>query len=426
MEGGAQMSVEGAAASGHGAPAPITTVPRRAVMAAALLSVLLGVALWQGLAGRHSAVAPAARFHATSHLRTRASEQKKKGLSTLPATAQGPISAALGAENPAYRVTASGGALRAATPAQHFSTSFDRSGLTLSSGAAHVGLSLRAMGYGASLSALGQVAPTVRANRVFYERKDLSEWYANGPLGLEQGFTIPRAPAGHAAGALTLSMALSGNAYASLGGGGKSITLSRGGRPALRYSRVTATDARGHVLHSWLQLQKGQILVRVDAAGARYPLRIDPFVQQGEKLTGSGERGEEGNFGYSVALSSNGEYALIGGPSDNGKAGAAWVFFRESGKTTWAQQGPKLTGKEEAGAGEFGTSVSLSEKGEYALIGGAGDNEKSGAAWVFFRESGKTTWAQQAKLTAKVGEEVGTIPGNSARACRSRPRANTR
>ena len=43
----------------------------------------------------------------------------------------------LGAENPAYRVTASGGGLRAAPPAQHFSTSFDRSGLTLSSGAAH-------------------------------------------------------------------------------------------------------------------------------------------------------------------------------------------------------------------------------------------------------------------------------------------------
>ncbi len=365
--------------------------------------MLLGVALWQALAARHSSVAPAARFHATSQLRTRASAQKKKGLSTLPVAAQGPISAALGAENPAYRVSASGGALRAATPAQHFSTSFDRSGLTLTSGAAHVGLSVRAMGYGASLSALGQVAPTVRANRVFYERRDLSEWYANGPLGLEQGFTIPRAPAGHAAGALTLSMALSGNAYAALGGGGKSITLSRAGRPALRYSRVTATDARGRVLHSWLQLEKGQILVRVDAAGARYPLRIDPFVQQGEKLTGSGEKGEEGAFGYSVAVSSNGEYALVGGPSDNGKAGAAWVFLRSG--TTWTQQGPKLTGKEEAGAGEFGTSVSLSEKGEYALIGGAGDNEKTGAAWVFLRTG--TTWAQQAKLTAKVGEETG-------------------
>ena len=167
------------------------------------------------------------------------------------------------------------------------------------------------------------------------------------------------------------------------------------------------------------ELESGRILLHVDAAGARYPLRIDPFVQQGEKLTGSGERGEEGAFGYSVALSSNGEYALIGGSSDNGKVGAAWVFLRSG--TTWTQQGPKLTAKEEAGAGEFGASVSLSEKGEYALIGGPGDNEKAGAAWVFLRTG--TAWAQQASSPRKSAKRP--AQANSARACRSRQRANT-
>ena len=227
----------------------------------------------------------------------------------------------------------------------------------------------------------------------------------------------------------------------------------------LRYGGLSATDARGRVLHSWMELRSGQILLRVDAAGARYPLRIDPFVQQGEKLTGGGERGEEGAFGYSVAISAEkGEYALIGGPSDNGKVGAAWVFLRSG--TTWTQQGPKLTGKEEAGAGEFGESVALSEKGEYgagrrpgrqqrsrrgvglhcararpgpsrvrrspakkrsgkgefgwsvalaakegkyALIGGPNNKEAEGAAWVFPRSG--TTWAYQATLTGK--EESG-------------------
>ena len=131
------------------------------------------------------------------------------------------------------------------------------------------------------------------------------------------------------------------------------------------------------------------------------------WTQQGEKLTGKeeiheGESSGKGAFGFSVALSANGEYALIGGPSDSGKIGAAWVFLRSG--TTWAQQGPKLTGKEEAGAGEFGYSVALSEKGEYALIGGPGDNEYAGAAWVFNRSG--TTWTQQgAKLTGK--EESG-------------------
>ena len=258
------------------------------------------------------------------------------------------------------------------------------------------------MGFGASLRALGAVAPRVNANRVSYARAGLSEWYANGPLGLEQGFTIPRAPAAHPAGALTLSMGLSGNARASLASGGQGITFRRMGRPVLHYSGLIATDARGRALHSWLELHAGRILIRVDAAGARYPLRIDPFIQQGEKLTGGGERGEEGAFGYSVALSPGGEYALIGGPGDSAKVGAAWVFLRSG--TNWTQQGKKLTGKEEAGPGEFGESVAISASGEYALIGAPGDNNRVGAAWVFLRSG--TTWTQQGgKLTG--GEETG-------------------
>ena len=121
MEGGAQVSVEGTAASTR-ALAARATVPLRAVVATVLLSVLLAVGLWQGLAPSSSSVAPAARYRASSHVRSHASAQGKKGLASLPAAAQGPISEALGADNPAYRVSGSGGGLRAATPAQHFST----------------------------------------------------------------------------------------------------------------------------------------------------------------------------------------------------------------------------------------------------------------------------------------------------------------
>ena len=380
-------------------------VPWRALVAAALLSLLLGAALYEGLAGERSSVG-AAHLRASSRLRPGASSQKK-GLSSLPLAAQGPVSEALGADNPAYRVTASKGGFAAASPAQHLNASFDRSGVSRQLGRDARGVEPARRGLRHLAERAWRGRPAREGQSCLYARAGLSEWYVNGPLGLEQGFTIPRAPSAHPAGALTLSMTLSGNAHASLGSGGQSITFSRTGRPVLRYSGLSATDARGHALHSWLELHAGRILLRVDASGARYPLRIDPIVQQGGKLTGSGERGEEGDFGYSVALNATGEYALIGGPADNGGIGAAWVFVRESGKTEWKQQGAKLTGKEEAGAGEFGTSVALSEKGEYALIGGSGDNNGMGAAWVFLRESGKTTWAQQAKLTAKSGEEIG-------------------
>src|SRR5262249_58693821 len=127
-----------------------------------------------------------------------------------------------------------------------------------------------------------------------------------------------------------------------------------------------------------VELRPHHILLRVRAQGARYPLRIDPFVQQGAKLTGKEESGK-GQFGDSVALSADGNTALIGGYGDNGAAGAAWVFTRSG--TSWSQQGAKLTGAGETSqgepGGEFGASVALSADGNTALIGGPYDNPPS-------------------------------------------------
>jgi hypothetical protein len=315
------------------------------------------------------------------------------------------VSAALGSDGQAYRVSGWGAGLRAWSPAQELSTSFTRSGVSVRSGTTHVGFSLLGVGYGSMLAPVGQVAPSAHANRVVYRRSGLSEWYANGPLGLEQGFTIPRAPGGYPTGPLTLSIALSGNARASLANGGQGITLDRAGKTVLRYTGLTATDAREHLLRSWLQLDGRRLILRVDAHRARYPLRIDPFIQQSEKLTGSEEIGE-GGFGDSVALSGDGNTALIGGAGDNGGVGAAWVFTRSG--STWTQQGSKLTGSGEVSTpgypGGFGWSVALSGNGNTALIGGVNDNGGVGAAWVFTRSG--STWTQQgSKLTGS--EESG-------------------
>jgi hypothetical protein len=134
------------------------------------------------------------------------------------------------------------------------------------------------------------------------------------------------------------------------------------------------------------------------------------WSQQGEKLTGgeelpsaTNEYGQKigGSFGDSVALSENGDTALIGGASDHEGRGAAWVFTRSG--SAWSQQGSKLTPSDESGAGGFGacersTCVSLSGDGDTALIGASKDDEEAGAAWVFTRS--ESTWTQQgSKLT---------------------------
>jgi hypothetical protein len=366
--------------------------PRR-VAVLALLSLLVGATLYEGSAGERSSVAPTVRPRISLH----------DGPASLPVAAQGTISATLGAEDPAYRVHPSGGGLRAQNTAQRLSLRFGSSRVQIASGTVHMDLSLRAAGYGTSLGSLAAGNRRVRANRVTYTHRELSEWYSNGPLGLEQGFTIPRAFSGHPTRPLTLSMALSGDVRASLGAGGQVLTLGHSGDDRLRYGGLIATDARGHPLPSWLELHGRRVLLRVDARGARYPVRVDPFVQQGEKLTGAGNIGQA-LFGLSVALSADGNTALIGGHRDNERVGAAWVFTRSG--STWTQQGKKLTGGGEIAAGLFGDSVALSADGDTALVGGSADDHGVGAAWVFRRAG--STWTQQGeKLTG--GGEVGPL-----------------
>ena len=61
----------------------------------------------------------------------------------------------------------------------------------------------------------------------------------------------------------------------------------------------------------------------------------------GRKLVGADAVG--GAFqGYSVAVSANGDTAIVGGYGDNATAGAAWAFTRSAG--VWSQQGTKLVG----------------------------------------------------------------------------------
>ncbi len=228
----------------------------------------------------------------------------RHGLTSLPLAAQGPVSAALGSERPAYGVTG----LAAVNPAQRLRAGFSRDGVTVASGRARLGMRLSAYGYASTLEPVGPAPPRAAGNRVSYAHGALTEWYANGPLGIEQGFDVAARPAA-AAGPLTLSLALSGNLSARLRDGSVLLT---GRGTTLRYGNLHVTDARGRVLRSWLQPVNGRVLIRVADRGATYPLRIDPLIQQGEKLTGTGGTGT-GRFGYSVALSADGDTALIGG-----------------------------------------------------------------------------------------------------------------
>jgi hypothetical protein len=120
------------------------------------------------------------------------------------------------------------------------------------------------------------------------------------------------------------------------------------------------------------------------------------FSQQGNKLMGTGATGSASQ-GSAVAISSDGNTAIVGGCYDNASVGAVWAFTRSGG--VWSQQGSKLVGTDAVGGSMQGISVAISGDGNTAIVGGMSDNSNTGAAWVFTRSGG--VWAQQGgKLVA--------------------------
>ena len=137
---------------------------------------------------------------------------------------------------------------------------------------------------------------------------------------------------------------------------------------------------------------------RARALAQRAQPRPYPLLQQGPKLTAPDEPGEA-LFGASVALSADGDTALVGAPLAGGGAGAAYLYTRSG--SSWTQQA-KLTATGEQGAGELGSSVALSGDGHTALLGAPLASGGAGAAYLFARSG--PGWTQQATLTA-TGEQ---------------------
>ena len=120
------------------------------------------------------------------------------------------------------------------------------------------------------------------------------------------------------------------------------------------------------------------------------------WTQQGPKLVAAGVTGGFARQGWSVALSGDGNTAVVGGPQDDFQRGAAWVWTRNGG--VWSHA-PKLVGSEGIGLPERGSSVAVSADGTTVLVGGPSDSRGTGAAWVWVK--GASAWIQQGrKLTA--------------------------
>jgi hypothetical protein len=315
--------------------------------------------------------------------RLSASAQVSRPLVGVPLQLQSQASASIGAGSRAYRITETRDGARAVNPGQHLRAQFSTFGARISSGRLSFAIRPTAIGSGAVVRRLAPVRPHVRANRISYSYPGVEAWYVNGPAGIEQGFDIPRPLTERAAGPLTLALKLGGARELSLAPGGRSLAIRGVGGPTLHYAGLRASDARGRVLRSWMALEGSHLLLRVDARGAAYPLRVDPLLAQAR---GSGFGGI---FGYSVALSSDGNTALIGAPDGSSGRGDAYVATRSDG--SWSVQATLEPPLEYAGP-HFGEGLALSGDGNTALIGQPGVFGGAGLVWVFTRSG--STWTR--------------------------------
>jgi len=139
------------------------------------------------------------------------------------------------------------------------------------------------------------------------------------------------------------------------------------------------------------------------------------------------EEGPSGHLGFSVALSSNGQEAIAGAPLDALHKGTAFVF--EHG-ISWVQSG-LLSGAGESGEGRFGESVAMSGDGSTVIVGAPDQNNKLGAVWTFTFGGGRWSELPSAKLfgPGDPKEEFGrsvALSENGAFALVGAPKANAR
>jgi hypothetical protein len=387
------FDVHGRGGAAPGALERHASLSRRAQLLAALVAVAAAVGIYAGVQeiASHGGVVSAAGGSARAH------GFRAQGLLAPPSAAQGEVAAAAAANDPAYGVAQAGAGLRAYNPVQRVTSRFTAAGAAIASGATHVTLRLAGIGYASALHGLPTPTPTAHANRATYALPGVSEWFANGLLGLEQGFTVGHAPATHgASGPLTLAIALAGSHARMEPGGG--VQFQHPGGPALRYAGLSASDATGRALRSWMELSGGRLLLRIDAAGARFPLHVDPYIQQAELSDG----GTEG-FGTAVAISADDSTALIADPNagiGEGFKGRGFVYTRSG--STWSQQAVLSKVKQP----NCGRKVALSRNGNVALLG-------CGPTLLLFTRSGSTWTEGEVIPVTNRGEAFALTPDGS-------------
>jgi hypothetical protein len=321
------------------------------------------------------------------------------------------------------------GRLVAGTGTAGLHATFDERGASIGSGREAWAARLDMIGVRCGTTAFesGAAAPQLdpaAKNRVVYSRRagpvEVTEWWSHGEPGLEQGFTVPASPCGASATDLVLEVAVSGGKAAAQGNGPEARVVLRDDKGTARavYTALRATDAAGAELPASMTAADGRISLRIEVAGARWPVSVDPLLATLVTKLGPGAAASKDQIGWSVSVS--GDTAVIGAPNTDLGAetdqGTAYVYTRSG--TVWSYQ-QRLDSPGGHAFDHAGWSVAIT--GNSVLVGAPdrdstpGANDDQGRVDAFERSG--TAWTYQATLkspAAAANQHFGRVVSASA------------
>ena len=312
----------------------------------------------------------------------------------------------------------------AGNPGQRWRARFDGRGVTVEPSARGWtwGLELVSYGFaGAETMVRAAEGTSAEGRRIAYAWNDgLEEWYVNDERGLAHGYVLHRRPSGGGAGSLTFTLAVRGELHAAVTADRRGVRFrDDAGADVLTYSGLRVFDAEGRDLPAQFMIDTSHVQLRFDDRDARYPVTIDPVVQQAYIKASNTEPYDA--FGTSVAVA--GDTVAVGAPLEDSSSpgvngdqldnaatdsGAVFVYTRSG--TSWAQQAYIKASNPDPGD-KFGEQIAISgdtlvigaRMEESAATGINGDDRDNrapdaGAVYVLVRTG--TSWSQQAYVKA--------------------------
>lgn len=244
--------------------------------------------------------------------------------------------------------------------------------------------------------------PEISKNKIKFERKDFSEWYINGPEGLEQGFTIYYDT--DEDNPIYMPLEIDGVNAVSVDKDSKGIKIELKNGKIIHHADLFAYDKNQILLNAEFSIgMNGEVKIIVDDSGAEYPIIIDPYIEEAQVNASDGAAGD---LFWTVDMSGDGDVMVVGAPKRDGDFGACsnsggvYVFRRDG--TSWTEE--QIIEADDYGEDDqFGSGVAISGDGLRIAIAAPYDDDSesnSGSVYIYYYSGG--IWATEGPSGGKI------------------------